>query len=429
MLLTSGTGCPGSETVVRLQSEPVIIDTTTARDSSPAWHRRLRKKRSQARQLLKKDKARRLLEEHHGSSPPMPPWGQDVLPGPTMPHWGCPGCGRPNNWASRIRCACGQQAPQLIVDKARAAAKKQPGHQGPAGSGLRKQRAHQDAGSTLAQLERRLQLLELENARLREGGKEAGQQQEQPEDDETTKLRGQISDCEAMVQKAKAAGMQSIQEAAEAQLAKYREELMASKPAQSRHAAVSRKLAKARQQRDKLQEAAKATEESLRGMQTKLAEDKAALAAKVKEIEALEIEFQSTAQAAVPKVGAGEAGHVDFALDKQYLEQDPELGKWMESPMFQKFKEYMGKQELDRAKAAAKQPEAPRPQPSKDAMQVDEAEQKQEGGEAEDPAATPCDPSDLGFDLDGLLAAAKTNDKRVLEQFCLQQGIKKAKLG
>ena len=128
-------------------------------------------------------------------------------------------------------------------------------------------------------------------------------------------------------------------------------------------------------------------------------------------------------------MGAGEAGHVDFTLDKQYLDQDPELGKWMESPMFQKFKECMGKQEVDRAEAATKQPEAPRAQPSEDAMQVDADKQKQEGGEPADPAATPCDPGDLGFDLDGLLAAAKTNDKRVLEQFCLQQGIKKAKLG
>ena len=58
----------------------------------------------------------------------------EVLPGPRQPVWGCPGCGRADNWASRIRCRCGHAAPGSVVVKARAAAKKFKKDGGPAGS-------------------------------------------------------------------------------------------------------------------------------------------------------------------------------------------------------------------------------------------------------------------------------------------------------
>ena len=47
-----------------------------------------------------------------------------VLAGPRHPTWGCPDCGRNQNWASRIRCVCGKAAPQSVVQRARSNALK-----------------------------------------------------------------------------------------------------------------------------------------------------------------------------------------------------------------------------------------------------------------------------------------------------------------
>ena len=47
--------------------------------------------------------------------------------GPRKPEWGCPGCGRSNNWACRVKCVCGTKAPQQHIaklDKAMAEANK-----------------------------------------------------------------------------------------------------------------------------------------------------------------------------------------------------------------------------------------------------------------------------------------------------------------
>ena len=51
--------------------------------------------------------------------------GREVLPGPNTPVWCC-ACGEGNNWASRIKCkgkACSRNAPQSVVNTAKAAAK------------------------------------------------------------------------------------------------------------------------------------------------------------------------------------------------------------------------------------------------------------------------------------------------------------------
>eukprot|EP00959_Pyramimonas_sp_CCMP1952_P285023 5959260-Pyramimonas_sp.AAC.1 len=46
-----------------------------------------------------------------------------VLPGPRKPTWGCPACGASANWASRIKCRCGQDAPTVFIQRARKAAR------------------------------------------------------------------------------------------------------------------------------------------------------------------------------------------------------------------------------------------------------------------------------------------------------------------
>ena len=49
--------------------------------------------------------------------------GREVLPGPKKPVWCC-ACGEGNNWASRIKCkGCNRNAPQSVVNRAKAAAK------------------------------------------------------------------------------------------------------------------------------------------------------------------------------------------------------------------------------------------------------------------------------------------------------------------
>ena len=45
-----------------------------------------------------------------------------VLLGPRQPEWGCPKCGCSTNWRSRIKCkGCGEDAPQSVTQKAKAA--------------------------------------------------------------------------------------------------------------------------------------------------------------------------------------------------------------------------------------------------------------------------------------------------------------------
>ena len=63
--------------------------------------------------------------------PKVSPWRRGVqsmdtvLAGPHTPFWNCASCGEKKNWASRIVCRCGAEAPQHIADKARAAAKRE----------------------------------------------------------------------------------------------------------------------------------------------------------------------------------------------------------------------------------------------------------------------------------------------------------------
>ena len=44
--------------------------------------------------------------------------GEQTLPGPTRPFWGCTRCGKKTNFACRLQCLCGQSAPQHVIDKA-----------------------------------------------------------------------------------------------------------------------------------------------------------------------------------------------------------------------------------------------------------------------------------------------------------------------
>eukprot|EP00959_Pyramimonas_sp_CCMP1952_P385473 8078450-Pyramimonas_sp.AAC.1 len=49
---------------------------------------------------------------------PQPP-AVTVLRGPRKTHWCCGQCGRAENWACRIQCLCGRDAPAAIVSRAR----------------------------------------------------------------------------------------------------------------------------------------------------------------------------------------------------------------------------------------------------------------------------------------------------------------------
>jgi len=53
-----------------------------------------------------------------------PPDRREVLPGSRTPHWACPNCTRANNWACRIVCRCGKEAPSSILNRARDQANK-----------------------------------------------------------------------------------------------------------------------------------------------------------------------------------------------------------------------------------------------------------------------------------------------------------------
>eukprot|EP00959_Pyramimonas_sp_CCMP1952_P362768 7596854-Pyramimonas_sp.AAC.1 len=60
-----------------------------------------------------------------------------VLPGPRQPCWGCPHCGRNQNWACRVRCICGKAAPQSVIQRAKENAKKSSPGEGNRASGPR----------------------------------------------------------------------------------------------------------------------------------------------------------------------------------------------------------------------------------------------------------------------------------------------------
>ena len=43
----------------------------------------------------------------------------DVVKGPKLPLWGCQACGRTSNWACRVRCRCGAEAPSHVLLRAK----------------------------------------------------------------------------------------------------------------------------------------------------------------------------------------------------------------------------------------------------------------------------------------------------------------------
>ena len=87
----------------------------------------------------------------------------DVVLGPNKPHWGCPSCGRDNNWACRIKCACGKAAPTTVRHKADAAAA-----EAKRANNQQQQRPNQQAeGKGAGQLKRQLEEANRELAKLR----------------------------------------------------------------------------------------------------------------------------------------------------------------------------------------------------------------------------------------------------------------------
>ena len=115
----------------------------------------------------------------------------DLLSGPRKPFWACKGCDRTSNFACRIRCSCGKNAPPSIVKAAKKAAAE-------AGKGKDKAK---EATVELAQL--RKELKELKAAKNAEQEEEV---EEQAAECDIEALRSELQACESFHRQASNAG-------------------------------------------------------------------------------------------------------------------------------------------------------------------------------------------------------------------------------
>eukprot|EP00959_Pyramimonas_sp_CCMP1952_P450328 9428962-Pyramimonas_sp.AAC.1 len=87
---------------------------------------------------------------------PEPPPAPTVLRGPRRPFWACGRCSAAANWASRIRCQCGNEAPLRIRNEAwkahKAAVAALP--PGQSGAPLPKSKGKDDTSKRLAEMEK-----------------------------------------------------------------------------------------------------------------------------------------------------------------------------------------------------------------------------------------------------------------------------------
>ena len=286
--------------------------------------------------------------------------GPRVLPGPKTPSWGCPSCGRDGNWASRIRCFCGKEAPSRIVEKARAAAKKEGGAGGPTSSSkqaaeikrLRKEldeaRAGKgrdncnDASSDLATA--------AGTAAEEGGGKLAGR---------IESLEKHIKDLETLFDDPEVSG--KLVEAARAKLAELREQQRASRTPLAKHARVQRQLAQAIKKKDAMVKEVQERQEDVAAACERYKEAVAKLEAQEQALATISLELTRTAKAAVEQQNGDtpmQTDHVwELGVDDETLEQFPEL-KWLHerrevvATQVRQAKEMQRKRQAD-AKAAA----------------------------------------------------------------------------
>ena len=402
--------------------------------AEPSWHRILRAKRSEARRLVHTGAL--VLQQHRGSAVPLPvaSWLQmdrknpyelaaEVLEGPRKPEWSCPHCYTDSNWASRIVCRCGKGAPRSVSDKAKAAAKaaadtngKGGGKGGKGGDGRwasgpmgshniwRGAKALREG--TLAQQLRCAQqeLKDLRASPWRAEQADGDDKQPGENTDESSLLLGEIREHEASLAKTKSP---TIKKFAEEQLLLLRAKLQESKPPDSSHEAVARKLKKKIVKRDKLEEAFKKTNEELEEVQKKLATMLADKATLDLEIVDLQNQFASTAERTTPEAFAART----LGLPTEILECHPDIKAMQESEAFIKLQRLL----LDQVKGAGAR--AGRTNPSATAARATE-EADEDDSMADAPPAGPEEPVVESVHMD----AMANLDKTALEEYLQSHG-------
>ena len=250
-------------------------------------------------------------------------------------------------------------APRSVADKAKAAAKTAAGGKGggkggdsrwtPSPNGnhnlWRGAKSHRDG--TLAQQLRSAQqeLRDLKAAPWRAEQAEGEDKQPVENTDECSLLLREIREHEANLAKTKSP---SIKKFSEEQLLLLRAKLQETKPPDSSHEAVSRKLKKKMVKRDKLDEAFRNAKEELEEVQKKLATMQADKTTLDLEIVVLQNRFASTAERTTPEAFAART----LGLPAEILESHPDIKAMQESEAFIKLQRLL----LDQVKGTGTRP-------------------------------------------------------------------------
>ena len=185
----------------------------------------------------------------------------EVLRGRKTPEWSCGNCGRHSNWASRIRCACGRNAPESIIAKARAEDKRVAA--APPRSGTSAAAGNGTSGSSAADAKLRRAQDELKKAResIKELERKVASSATLPlpatgaddeADNDATDVGQQIEHLQkqrdALAEIPASDAMPSVKLAVadiEARLASLREKRLAAKPAHTQRRILEEKVLKA----------------------------------------------------------------------------------------------------------------------------------------------------------------------------------------
>ena len=271
----------------------------------------------------------------------------EVLEGPRKPEWSCPNCFTSTNWASRVVCRCGKGAPRSVADKAKAAAKAAGvGKGGGKGGDSRWASPNGNHGlwrgakslreGTLAQQLRSAQqeLKDIKAAPWRAEQSENEDKQPVENSDECSLLLREIWEHEANLARTKSS---TIRKFTEEQLLLLRAKLQETKPPDSSHEAVSRKLKKKIVKRDKLEEAFRKAKEELDEVQKKLATMLADKATLDLEIVDLQNQFASTAERTTPEAFVART----LGLPAEILESHPDIKAMQQSEAFIKLQKLL----------------------------------------------------------------------------------------
>ena len=289
-----------------------------------------------------------------------------ILPGPRKPTWGCPSCGASANWASRIKCRCGQDAPAFIVQRARKAAKEamqQPASGPPrrvGGGGSHGPPTPAPWSDQYKQMQKQMEYLSAELKRVK--AEKGGAAKPDGVDAQSKDSNGNETDYakRAALQKRIDVLDQFIKQtkeldeddpdlpAAKKKLDLLREEHRAMRPPVSAHKAAFQKLERCKSQKTKMENEVSELSARLQSLQNELDGKRAALEAKSKEVDLLEVEVETSAAKLRKQRGpkGAEAAGVPEDFIKQLgsnpiFSEDAELDRFFKDlsmhPKFEKF--------------------------------------------------------------------------------------------